>query len=182
MNRVLGVALLLAGLLYPFAVYFGMGHFSPRAYALLLGGLWLLRSLAVPQGPGNAWLAGGALGFCALLALVDEPWLLRWYPLLVNLMLLAVFALSLKFGPPLIERLARRSDPDLSPGAVRYTRKVTQVWVAFFIGNILLTGALALWAPLAWWTLYTGLIAYLLMGLLFAGEWLVRQRVRRVAA
>ncbi len=38
--------------------------------------------------------------------------------------------------------------------------------------------ALALWAPLAWWTLYTGLIAYLLMGLLFAGEWLVRQRIR----
>jgi len=39
--------------------------------------------------------------------------------------------------------------------------------------------ALNFWAPLSWWTLYTGLIAYGLMGLLFAGEWLVRQRVRR---
>jgi len=39
--------------------------------------------------------------------------------------------------------------------------------------------ALNIWAPLSWWTLYTGLIAYGLMGLLFAGEWLVRQRVRR---
>ena len=42
----------------------------------------------------------------------------------------------------------------------------------------LVAAGLALWAPLAWWTLYNGLIAYLLMGLLFAAEWLVRQRVR----
>jgi len=39
--------------------------------------------------------------------------------------------------------------------------------------------ALTLWAPLAWWTLYTGLISYALMGLLFAAEWLIRQQVRR---
>ena len=47
--------------------------------------------------------------------------------------------------------------------------------------NGLLVVALNLWAPLSWWALYTGLISYLLMGLLFAGEWLVRQRVRRTA-
>jgi uncharacterized membrane protein len=50
--------------------------------------------------------------------------------------------------------------------------------VGFFVINGTIAAALTLWAPLAWWTLYNGLIAYLLMGLLFAGEWLVRQRVR----
>ena len=69
----------------------------------------------------------------------------------------------------------------LTDRAVRYTRRVTQLWCLFFIANALIISLLALYAPLAWWTLYTGLIAYLLMGLLFAGEWLVRQRVRREA-
>lgn len=29
------------------------------------------------------------------------------------------------------------------------------------------------------WALYNGFISYLLMGLMFAGEWLIRRRVRR---
>jgi len=36
----------------------------------------------------------------------------------------------------------------------------------------------ALYASHATWALYNGLVAYLLMGALFAGEWWVRQRVR----
>ena len=94
-------------------------------------------------------------------------------------MLLVLFGLSLKFGPPLVERLARLQEPELPEHAVRYTRQVTAVWAGFFLANGLVVTALTLWAPLSWWTLYTGLIAYALMGLLFAAEWLIRQRVRR---
>jgi uncharacterized membrane protein len=49
------------------------------------------------------------------------------------------------------------------------------------MANGLMAAALTLWAPLTWWALYTGLISYGLMGLLFAGEWLVRRRVRGAA-
>ena len=45
MSRLIGLGLLLAGLLYPFAVYFGMEHFAPWQFGLLLGGLWLALSL-----------------------------------------------------------------------------------------------------------------------------------------
>jgi len=41
---------------------------------------------------------------------------------------------------------------------------------------------LTLWAPIAWWTLYNGLIAYFIMGTLFAGEWMLRKRMRRMYA
>lgn len=181
MSKLLGLLLVVAGLLYPFAVYFGMEHLSPRVFALLLGGLWLARALVQRGKPGNRWMAGVALAFCLLLGLAGEAELLRWYPVLLNALLLALFGLSLQFGPPLIERLARLSEPDLPEVAVRYTRRVTQVWALFFLANGLVVIALNLWAPLSWWTLYTGLIAYGLMGLLFAGEWLVRQRVRRQA-
>ena len=179
MRRVLGVLLVVAGLLYPFAVYYGMEQLSPRLFASVLGGLWLARALSHSGKPGGRWMALGALIFCLLLGLADEPALLRWYPVLVSGMLFAVFSLSLWVGPPLVERLARLREPELPAIAVRYTRKVTQVWAGFFLANGLLTVSLIVYAPLSWWALYTGLISYALIGLLFAVEWLVRQRVRR---
>ncbi|MFG3451732.1 MULTISPECIES: hypothetical protein [Pseudomonadaceae] len=177
-SRLIGLCLLVAGLAYPFAVYLGLEHLSPRLFALLLGGLWLARLVSGKQTPLSRTLASVALLFCLLLGLAGEPALLRWYPVLISLALLGLFASSLWSGMPIIERLARLSEPDLPAAAVRYTRQVTWVWVGYFLVNASIASGLALWAPLSWWTLYTGLIAYLLMGLLFAGEWLVRQRIR----
>ncbi|MDR1349407.1 MAG: hypothetical protein LBJ59_01250 [Zoogloeaceae bacterium] len=105
---------------------------------------------------------------------------LQFYPVLVNLMFLLLFALSLTQEQSLIERLARRFEPDLPESGARYTRRVTQAWCLFFIVN----GAISLWSIHAGekiWALYNGLIAYLLMGLMFIGEWLIRRRVRRRA-
>ncbi|NWD50953.1 hypothetical protein [Pseudomonas gingeri] len=178
MSRLIGLGLLLAGLLYPFAVYFGMEHFAPWQFGLLLGSLWLARALSGERKPGSLWMALCAMAFCGLLALLNNPSLLRWYPVLISGFMLGLFGLSLKFGPPVAERLARLSEPELPEVAIRYTRRVTQVWSLFFLCNGLLAAALTLWAPLSWWTLYNGLIAYGLMGLLFAIEWLIRQRVR----
>ncbi|AOE63475.1 hypothetical protein LOY64_02465 [Pseudomonas corrugata] len=183
MSRLIGLGLLLAGLLYPFAVYFGMEHFAPWQFGLLLGSLWLARALLVNRGlgkggAGNLWMAVTAIVFCGLLALFDNPLLLRWYPVLISAFMLGMFALSLKYGPPMIERIARLREPQLPAKAVVYTRQVTVAWSVFFLCNGLLAAALTLWAPLSWWMLYTGLISYGLMGLLFAIEWLIRQRVR----
>ncbi|WP_449430764.1 hypothetical protein [Pseudomonas putida] len=178
MKRLIGLGLLLAGVLYPFAVYFGMAHFAPWQFALLLGALWLARALTAPQRPGSLWLALAAVAFCALLGGLDSPQLLRWYPVLINALLLALFGASLLRGMPMVERLARLREPELPPRAVRYTRQVTQAWCLFFLVNGLIAASLTLWAPLGWWTLYNGLIAYAAMGLLFAIEWLIRQRVR----
>ncbi|MET3456895.1 MULTISPECIES: COG4648 family protein [Pseudomonas] len=178
MTRLIGLGLLLAGLLYPFAVYFGMEHFAPWQFGLLLGSLWLARAVLGEGGAGSRWMAATAIVFCVLLALFDSPLLLRWYPVLISAFMLGLFALSLKYGPPMIERLARLREPQLPAKAVVYTRQVTVAWSVFFLCNGLLAAALTLWAPLSWWMLYTGLISYGLMGLLFAIEWLIRQRVR----
>lgn len=107
MKRLIGLGLLLAGLLYPFAVYFGMEHFAPWQFGLLLGGLWLARALSGERRPGSLWMALSAIAFCGLLALLNSPLLLRWYPVLISAFMLGLFGLSLKFGPPMVERLAR---------------------------------------------------------------------------
>ena len=52
--RMAGLALLLAGLAYPFAVYFGIEHLSPRLFAALLGALWLARLLSSARAASRA--------------------------------------------------------------------------------------------------------------------------------
>ena len=103
---------------------------------------------------------------------------LKLYPALVNAAMLLLFGLSLRFPPTAVERLARLQEPDLPPEAVAYTRRVTQMWCGFFILNGGIAVITALWSSERVWALYNGLIAYVLMGALFAGEWLVRQRVK----
>jgi uncharacterized membrane protein len=105
---------------------------------------------------------------------------LQYYPVLVSLFFLCLFAGSLAQEQSIVERLARRIDPHLPPRGVRYTRRVTQAWCAFFVVNI----ALTLWSiglGEKAWAIYSGGVSYLLMGGMFAGEWLVRRHVMREA-
>ena len=100
------------------------------------------------------------------------------YPVLVSSLFFLVFALSLIYPPPIIERLARLEDPDLPEQGIRYTRKVTQVWSIFFLCNTLIS-AFTVWYNNHWlWSLYNGFIFYILMGLLIAIEMMIRRKVR----
>lgn len=181
MRRLIDILLPVTGLLYPFMVYFGADKVSPPIFALVLGAVWLIRAPALLREPGGRWMVGAALAYCVLLAFSGESALLHWYPALVSMLLLCAFGLSLIYGPPVIERIARVREPDLPPQAIPYTRKVTWVWVGFFIFNGSMSAALTLWAPLTWWTLYNGLLVYFIMGILFGGEWLLRKRLRGTA-
>ncbi|TDX32823.1 putative membrane protein [Modicisalibacter xianhensis] len=137
--------------------------------------------LAYSRLPRGSRYWGALLALAALLTVLSGHAELgvRAWPVIVNATLLAIFATSLRQEQNVIERLARRQEPDLPPRGVAYTRRVTQVWCVFFLCN----GAVALWtalyADLRTWSLYNGGIAYGLCGLLFAGEWCVRQRVRK---
>jgi uncharacterized membrane protein len=164
-------------LAYPAAVYWGLGRFEPRWMAFVLLALALVRLGASQQ--TTVWRAAGlmtlVLAACTGLANAALP--LKLYPVLMNLGFGVVFAWSLAHPPSAIERIARLQRPDLDAQGVAYTRKVTWVWVGFFIVNGSLAAGTALWASDATWALYNGLLCYGLMGLLFGGEWLVRQRV-----
>jgi uncharacterized membrane protein len=173
---VIGPLLAIVSLAYPFAVWLGLERWSPRYLVLLLGLLWLGRLLVTGRNRRTLLPAAAALLFCAVTAAVDDASLLLWYPVLINGALLLVFASSLR-GTPVIETLARLRDPALPVAGIAYTRRVTVIWSLFFLLNGAIAAALTLWAPLSWWTLYNGLIAYGLIGLLLGGEWLVRQRV-----
>jgi uncharacterized membrane protein len=176
-----GSALLvvLITMIYPLVVWLSQGHIEPRFLAglLVLGGLTRLHHLKISQA-SRWWLAGTLLLF--ILAVWSNGLLpLKLYPVLVNVALLGAFAYSLIFPPSIIERFARLQDPDLPLEAIGYTRRVTQIWCVFFTVNGAIALMTALWATPAIWTLYNGLIAYLMMGLLFAGEHVFRWHFKR---
>jgi uncharacterized membrane protein len=117
----------------------------------------------------------------AMVATFDRALSIRLYPVFMNATMLAAFGATLLRPPSMVERFARSFEPDLPEEGVRYTRTVTAVWMAYFCLN----GSIALWTVLqpGWeaWVVYNGFISYVAAGLLFAGEYLVRQRVRRKA-
>jgi uncharacterized membrane protein len=174
-----GLTILLT-LLYPLAIWLGHGQLEPRWMAGLLLLVALSRLPGLRLSATARWSAAGALLLAGAAAWSNLLMPLKLYPVLVNSAFLAVFGWSLAGRMPVIERLARLREPELPPFAVRYTRRVTQVWCLFFAVNGLLALATALWATDAVWSLYNGVIAYCLMGALFAGEWLTRRRMRRL--
>jgi uncharacterized membrane protein len=127
----------------------------------------------------NRYWAGGAALLAVLAFWFDAALPLKFYPVLVNALLLAWFAYSLIEPPSLIERLARLSEANLPPAAVAYTRRVTQVWCGFFAVNGAIALYTALYASMAQWSFYNGFLAYLFIGVIFAGEYCARCRFKR---
>lgn len=175
------VALLFA---YPFVIYLGADLFDFRWIAVLLLLLGLARVSGALFTKGGAPLqaqavfAGTALAAIAALAWFSgKPDALYYYPVLVNLILLAIFGASLLNPPSIAERFARLSTPELPPEGQRYTRKVTIVWCGFFVLNAALALASALYGDKELWLFYNGFLSYMLVGVLFAGEFLVRRLV-----
>jgi uncharacterized membrane protein len=162
---------------YPVGVWWSLGHLPPWAPGLLIAAVALLR-VAITGRP-LWWILAAVALLLALAGWLAHDWLpAKLYPVAVNAALLAAFGYSLYRGPPMVERLARLSEPSLSAEAIAYTRRVTVIWVVFFGLNGSIALVTALWAPDAVWALYNGVIAYVLVALLFAVEYLVRRRVR----
>lgn len=169
----------LVTLLYPLAIWLGHGRVEPR----LLAGLLLLaavaRLLTLKINKAGRWWISGALLLAAVAVWGNALLPLQLYPVLVNLVMLGVFGYSLIAPPSVVERIARLREPDLPAAAIAYTRRVTQVWCVFFVINGSIALTTALFASPAIWSLYNGVIAYGLMGVLFSGEYLVRLRFNR---
>lgn len=113
---------------------------------------------------------------------------LRLYSVVISAILLSVFGFTLFFKPNLCFRFAVMADKSIAGSSYeaqvcRYCRNVTIVWCCFFVLN----GSVAAYTALhdfgseelnnKIWSVYNGGISYVLMGLLFAVELIVRKRV-----
>jgi uncharacterized membrane protein len=182
----LPAARILAGVVligYPALVWYGLTHWSPRQLALALLVVLLPTAALRLRGASRESLRGVAavplVTVCALglAALLDASGYVLAVPVAINTVLLIGFGGTLRRGSlPMIERMARLSVSDLSEAERTWCRLWTWIWCGFFVVNGGTALVLALAAPLAWWALYNGAIAYALMGTLFATEWVLRRR------
>ncbi len=172
----LKVLLTLLLVAYPFIVYFGLQLTDIRVLIFILAPLLLLRLYFAKNDQKSLQLPiiGGLLLLAIGFITKQQGWLL-FYPVVINAVLLAVFAYSLKEEPCMIERFAKLRQPDLPDTAKPYLRKVTQIWCGFFLLNACAAFYTATMTDIKIWSLYNGFISYLLSGLLLAGEWLYRK-------
>jgi len=178
MKQGIKAGLFLVSLAYPFVVYWGLSHdlhwyLVGLLFLLLIGRCW------TAQTAKERWIVVGlATLLLAVLLAAGHEYGLKLYPGMISVSLLALFGLSLFSSMPLVERMARLTDPDLPPHAVVYTKRVTQVWCIFFAIN----GAISLYTVFSnnedLWLLYNGIISYVIIAIIMAVEWLIRQRVR----
>lgn len=125
-----------------------------------------------------AW--AGLLAFAAatgwLMRANDGMYALYAVPLVLLGLAFSVFARSLLPGnEALVTRIAESVDGPL-PATLRvYTRRVTLLWAAVLATMLLVALTLSITGPRAWWSLFSNLLCYLFMGILFAGEYAYRR-------
>lgn len=180
--------LLLIGVLcvYPIAIYFGGDYLTPSQFLaglllLLAGRILVVAWIKAEHRKRHVGLAALLIfaAFAMLLLIPDIKLVyLRLYPMLLNLLMFTIFFASLFTAMPLVERFARFIHPDLPPQAVRYTRQVTRTWSIVLLLNALVSFYTAVATSFETWTLYNGVITYLIFGSVFLLEYLLRMHLR----
>lgn len=162
-------------LAYPFLSAYLTAQGFAGLTLFAFAGLMLWRGIRATQ---RAWRLGA---FALAMLLMAGAYLAKAYviwliPSLVYAGLTVLFGHTLFAPPSLCERLVRLLFPEFKPGISEYLHQVTWVWTLFFFANVFVCALLPLWLGPEAWTLYTGILVYVLMSLLVIGEWLYRHR------
>jgi uncharacterized membrane protein len=163
--------------LYPLAVCLAIAAGHPRlalaATCVAFGG----SCAAVPRLRrfGFALLIAAPLIVISAAAQLAQP-LVFLPPAALNLTVAVLFARTLRSGhEPLISTFARIERGRLEPDLARYTRRLTQVWAAFFVVAAAVSTLLALFATPIVWGWFVAVGNHVAVALLFLGEYLFRR-------
>lgn len=161
---------------YPFAVYFHLENLSPWVFALALLFLFLLRFfILLPSKSSIDYLSLSVVFvFCASVVIIDSEQALKFYPVLMNIIIGAGFILSLFAEKSLIERFAHAGKKKPPPQATGYLRRLSLAWGCLLIFNGVVSAYTACYTTLSTWALYNGFISYVLMAIFAAGELVYR--------
>ncbi len=180
MKKLLGVVSTLFVLASPWVLYWTLSQQRIDAAAGVLIGWVIVRTIPIvlsarrEQRVAALQLPAIAL-VCAVLGwLWNDATFLLVLPSATQAAFGALFLRSLS-GVPLIEHFARMVKPELGAGELAHCRSWTRIWGGYLIALAALGLVLARWAPLAVWTVYVGVVNYVLVGALFAVEYVIRK-------
>lgn len=164
--------------------YIVLVHLAVVYQAPLLQWLALVLLCVIPQygalraGRWRHWLllALLAAGLYALTRAGGGIYALFLPPIALPGMLLVIFAGSLRPGRvPVVAKVAEATAGPLDAGRARHCRQVTWAWVILLAAQVIAAIVLAVFGPLWLWSAVTNFVNYLLMGLLFVLEYVIRR-------
>ena len=103
---------------------------------------------------------------------------IKYYPICMNFLFFAIFFSSLFAKETIIQKFARMMDGELKPKVAIYTKNVTYIWCVFIFLNLIMS-IITFFLPDEIWLWYNGCISYILMGILFSVEYIVRILFRK---
>lgn len=127
--------------------------------------------------PGWAMLYLLLTGLGILNLLSGTHYALYVPPVVINLALAVFFGATLRAGStPLIEQMMHFEYQGLAPPPPlqSYARRLTEIWVAYFVGVAVVSVILAYSAPLVIWSLFTNILNYVFAIALLFGQYLHR--------
>lgn len=180
MKTVFGVLSALFVVASPWVLYWTLSQQRIDVAAVALIGWVIVRTIPVvvsakrDQRRAALQLPAIALGFAVLGWIShDGTWLLV-LPSATQATFGLAFLRSLA-GVPLIEHFARMVKPELGAAELAHCRAWTRIWGLYLLALAAIGLGLARWAPLRVWTVYVGVVNYVLVGALFAVEYLIRK-------
>lgn len=174
-NIIKAVSIAFLLIAYPFLSSYLAGLGFANLELLVFAALTLWRGLKSKM----IALRFGSFLFAALLlagAYFASTYFIWLVPSFAYLWLTILFGHTLWMPPSLCERLVRLQFSEFIPGIAEYLREVTWVWTLFFAINVVVCALLPTLAGQRAWAIYTGVLVYVLMGLLGVGEWTYRHR------
>jgi uncharacterized membrane protein len=104
--------------------------------------------------------------------------ILKIYPALADLVYLVIMGTSIFIPPPMVFYFINMFDKTIKehiePGFFeQYCRKAAIIWCVFFVFDGVVALATVYWASDIVWVIYNCGISYVLMGLIFAGEYFI---------
>lgn len=173
--------LVVVSLIYPFALWIGY----ERVLTLILSILWFLKMFFEFEKQVKLWKMSCCFGcfFALIFFLNPSGFLTMLYPSFVNLLLLAIFGISMK-GEAMITRFARlehslKKYADLNQQEVQYTRFLNKVWMGVFALNASVLLILAIAHLKTLWVFYSGVFGYVLIGIVLFGERIFRKTIQK---
>jgi uncharacterized membrane protein len=180
MKTVLGIVSTLFILASPWVLYWTLSQHRVDVAAITLIAWVIVRTIPVllsarrEQRAAALQLPAIALVFAGLGWVSNNGTWLLILPSATQATFGLAFFRSLR-GTPMIEHFARMMKPELSAAEVAHCRRWTAVWGSYLLALAAIGLALARWAELTVWTVYVGVLSYVLIGVLFAVEYVVRK-------
>ena len=192
MKKILKILIQVLSILYPVLIFFLLVVYKAqiKVLSLFVIAIGLLYFLSMSnKGKSKLDLRSLIMSFVFIAVGVicyfsNNALFLKFYPVAVFISFLYTFGITLFTPPNIIYRFATMQDKTIKTSVNRnlvekYCYKVTIAWCLYFIFGCLMALYTVFFCSYKFWSIWNGGVSYILMGLMFVVEFIIRKGVNK---